>query len=209
MTSIREGSFGSTMVRLFDILASLAGLAVTLPLYSLMALAIKLDSPGPVFYRQVRVGLDGRPFTILKFRTMVNDAEREGSITVKEDTRVTRVGRWFRRFEVDELPTLLNVLKGDMSIVGPRPEVPEYVQLYTQEQRRVLSVRPGITSHATLRFRNEAEFLSEADDLERAYLDQVMPEKIRLSLDYINRRSILFDLRIIFETLFLVVRQSK
>jgi len=197
------------MKRLLDIVASAVGLMVTLPFYPLIAMAIKLDSPGPVFYRQARVGLNGRPFTILKFRTMASGADQQKVISVKGDSRVTRVGRWLRRFDVDELPTLVSVLRGDMSIVGPRPEIPSYVQHYTPEQRRVLAVRPGMTDLATLRFRNEADLLADGLDLEKVYREQIMPKKLQLNLDYVDRQSLILDLRIILQTLWLIVRQSK
>jgi lipopolysaccharide/colanic/teichoic acid biosynthesis glycosyltransferase len=195
--------------RLFDMVASAAGLAATLPFYPFIALAIKLDSPGPVFYRQVRVGLNGRPFRIWKFRTMVTEAERAGLLSNQGDPRITRVGRWLRRFEIDEMPTLINVLVGDMSIVGPRPEVPRYVELYTPEQRRVLSVRPGMTDLGTLRFRNETALMDSASSPEQVYLEQILPHKLSLNLEYVQRQSLFFDLYVIFATLFLILRQKK
>ena len=198
-----------TMKRVFDILASLAGLVVMAPLFPLLSLAIKLDSAGPILYRQNRLGLNGRSFTILKFRTMVKDADRQRPITLKEDPRVIRVGRWLRRSKLDEMPTLVNVIKGDMGIVGPRPETPLYFERYSQKEQRVLSVRPGITDMATLRFNNEADFLGDEDHFEEIYLNEILPEKLRLNLEYIDRRSFLCDLRIIFATLFLMVRQRK
>ncbi|MBI2855844.1 MAG: sugar transferase [Chloroflexi bacterium] len=193
--------------RLFDILASFAGLAITLPLYPFIAVAVKLDSPGPVFFSQSRVGLNGRPFTILKFRTMVRDAYRQRAITMKVDRRVTRVGRWLRGLKLDELPTLWNVLKGEMSLVGPRPELQVYVDHYTPEQRQVLSVRPGITDLGTLRFNDEANLLGDEGQFEDVYLRQILPEKLRLNLEYIARRSFWYDMRIILLTLLLIVRR--
>jgi len=195
--------------RLFDIVVSLVGLVVTLPFYPFIGLAIRLDSPGPLFYRQARSGLNGQPFQIIKFRTMVTEAERRRALSVKRDTRVTRVGRWLRRLEVDELPTLFNVLKGEMSIVGPRPELPQYIQGYTPEQSLVFSVRPGMTDLGTLRFRNETERVASADDFEQVYRDCILPEKLSLNLEYVRRRSLLFDLYIIFATLFLILHQKK
>ena len=195
--------------RLFDILTSLAGLSITLALYPFIALAIKLESSGPIFYCSTRVGLDGGPFTIIKFRTMVKDADRHKPITMKADSRVTKVGRWLRRFKLDELPTLFNVLKGDMSIIGPRPEIPQYVSQYTPEHKRVLCVRPGITDPGTLRFNNEADLLIDTDQFERIYLEQILPEKLHLNLQYIDGRSFFYDLRIIFLTLFLLIHQRK
>ena len=140
---------------------------------------------------------------------MVRDADKQRPISVRGDARITSVGRWLRRLEVDELPTLLNVLRGDMSIVGPRPELPLYVQRYTPEQRRVLSVRPGITDLGTLRFRHEADLLTDADQFEEVYQEYIMPEKLRLNLEYIDRRSLLLDLRILLQTLSLIIRKSK
>ena len=195
--------------RIFDILASLAGLIVTLPLYPIIAVAVKLDSPGPIFYRQSRVGLNGRPFAILKFRTMVRDAYRQRPVTIKVDTRITRVGHWLRGLKVDELPTLWNVLKGDMSIVGPRPELQVYVDHYTPEQRQVLSVRPGITDLGTLRFNDEANLLSDEGQFEDVYLKRILPEKLRWNLEYIAQRSVWYDMRIIFSTLLLIVRWKR
>ena len=195
--------------RAFDILTSLPVLAATLPLYPIIALAVKLDSPGPVFYRQTRAGFKGRPFQILKFRTMVNDVALGAALSVKGDARVSRVGKWLRRLEMDELPTLFNVLKGDMSVVGPRPELPQYVQHYTPEQRQVLSVRPGMTDLGTLRFRNETHLMDGGGDSEQVYREHILPEKLNLNLEYLKRRSLFFDLYIIFATLFLVLRQKK
>ena len=195
--------------RFFDIVASFVGLVVTIPFYPFIALAIKLDSPGPVFYLQDRVGLKGKDFRILKFRTMATGADRQQLITGTEDSRITKAGRWLRRFELDELPTLFNVLKGEMSIVGPRPEAKRIVEHYTQEQRRVLSVRPGMTDLGTVRFRSEAKLLADGSDFEGIYLKHILPEKLKLNLEYIQRRNFFFDLYIIFSTLFLILRQKK
>ena len=192
----------------FDVVVSGLGLAATSPLLLAAAVAIQLDSPGLCFYRQQRIGLNGQPFTILKFRTMVADADRGRPITIGGDDRITRIGGWLRRFKLDELPTLWNVLKGDMSLVGPRPEIPLYVERYTPEQRRVLSVRPGITDSATLRFDNEAELLADADGYEATYVTRILPEKLRLNLEYVDSRSFLTDLRMIFATLFLMAKRK-
>ena len=194
--------------RLFDVIACLGGLAVTLPLYPFIALAIRLESPGPILFRQRRVGLHGRPFHIIKFRTMVGSAAEGGPITVKGDSRITTVGKWLRRIKLDELPTLLNVLKGDMNVVGPRPEIPLYVQHYTPEQQRVLSVRPGITDLGTLRFNDEAELLASGD-YHDVYVEKVIPEKLRLNLEYIDNRSFFLDLRIILKTFALIGGQKQ
>jgi lipopolysaccharide/colanic/teichoic acid biosynthesis glycosyltransferase len=189
--------------RLFDILFSLLGLAgLGVPML-LIAAVVKLSDWGPVLYRQVRVGKDGREFRILKFRTMVVGAEKRGpQITVGRDPRITRIGWVLRCTKLDELPQLLNVLGGSMSFVGPRPEVPKYVALYDAEQRKVLSVRPGITDLASIRYHRESEILSRAGaDWEKVYVEQVMPDKLRLNLEYIRRQSLLFDIGLILRTL--------
>ncbi|WP_374675030.1 sugar transferase [Ideonella sp.] len=188
--------------RLLDILGSLAGLLLLALPGALVALAIRLDSPGPVFFRQERVGRHGRPFRIHKFRTMRVDAERSGQLTVGEDRRVTRVGRVLRAHRLDELPQLIDVLLGDMSLVGPRPEVPRYVALYPADLRqRVLAVRPGITDPASLAFRGEAEQLAAAADPEREYVEVILPRKLALAADYADRASLWTDLALIWRTL--------
>ncbi len=197
------------MGRLFDIVASTAGLAITLPLYPFIALAIRLESAGPVFYRQRRVGRHGREFVIWKFRTMADGADRQRSLTVNGDDRITGVGQFLRRWKLDELPTLMNVLSGEMSVVGPRAEVPRYVDSYTPEQRRVLDVRPGITDPATLDFVDEASLLDGGEDFEDVYLSQVLPAKLRISLEYIECRSVAADLRVIWRTVRVSLRRPK
>jgi lipopolysaccharide/colanic/teichoic acid biosynthesis glycosyltransferase len=188
--------------RAFDIAASLIGLVLASPLLAVIAAWIKLDSPGPVFHRGVRVGRFGRPFRIFKFRSMVVDAEALGaSSTTSEDARITRAGRFVRRWKLDEIPQLLNVLMGDMSLVGPRPQVPWAVALYTDQQKRLLSVRPGITDEASIQFRNEGEILRGHPDPDAAYLELIAPEKIRLGLEYVDRHSFLGDLKIVLKTL--------
>lgn len=187
--------------RLLDVVAAAAGLALLSPLFLAIAAAIKLDSPGPVFYRARRVGRYGQEFRLYKFRSMVADADRRGpGITAAGDRRVTRVGRFLRRTKLDELPQLINVLKGEMSLVGPRPEDPRYVALYTPEQRRVLEARPGITSAASLAFRHEEQLLS-GPDWEQVYRTQVMPAKLALDLDYLDRRTLASDLALIWRTI--------
>lgn len=194
--------------RLFDLCASGVGLLILLPVLLAVALAIKLDSRGPVFFRQERVGRFGHLFRIHKFRTMVVDAETRGmQITIGADPRVTRVGAFLRRYKLDELPQLIDVLRGKMSLVGPRPEVPRYVACYPAEIRDlVLSVRPGITDRASIEFRNESEILGKADDPHRAYVEQVLPVKLRYYVDYVRSRSLRGDVAIIFSTLAAVVR---
>ena len=192
--------------RLLDLFASLIGLILLLPLSALIAVAIKLDSPGPVLFRGQRVGRDGFQFAIYKFRTMVTDADQQGpGITVSGDPRITRVGRLLRRSKLDELPQLINVLKGEMSLVGPRPEDPRYVMLYTPEQRRVLSVRPGLTSPASLIFRHEEELLG-GEDWESTYLQKVLPAKLRIELEYLERRSVWRDLTVVAQTVLALAR---
>ncbi len=187
--------------RVFDIVCALLGLALLAPLLLALALWVKLDSPGPVFFRQERVGRQGRPFLIHKFRSM--RADNAGpQITVGADPRITRSGALLRRYKLDELPQLWDVLRGAMSLVGPRPEVPKYVALYPEDLRRlVLSVRPGITDPASLRYRNESERLAAAADPEREYIEVVMPAKLALAADYVRKASLGGDLRLILSTL--------
>jgi lipopolysaccharide/colanic/teichoic acid biosynthesis glycosyltransferase len=188
--------------RAFDLLLALVGLIVLAPLMAVVAVAIALTSRGPVFFQQERVGLDGRPFRILKFRTMRVDAERLGGpLTVGRDPRITRVGAFLRASKLDELPQLINVLRGDMALVGPRPEVPRYVALYSAEQRRVLEVRPGITDPASIQYRDESALLAAAADPERWYVEEVMPHKLAINLDYLRRRTLPSDVGVILATL--------
>jgi lipopolysaccharide/colanic/teichoic acid biosynthesis glycosyltransferase len=189
--------------RLFDILVSFAGLVVLAPVFLVIAVAVKLDSPGPVFFRQVRVGRHGRPFRIYKFRTMRSDPVGAGpEITVGQDARITRVGGFLRRWKLDELAQLIDVLRGTMSLVGPRPEVPRYVEHYSQERRgHVLSVRPGITDFASLRFRNESEVLARAENPEREYVEVILPEKLQFAANYVDHSSLSTDLRALGLTL--------
>ena len=193
--------------RLMDVVISGCALLVLWPLLLLIALAIKLDDPGPVFYRQVRVGKGGKEFRIFKFRTMVVDADRKGlQITVGRDSRITRVGAFLRKTKLDELAQLLNVFAGEMSFVGPRPEVPKYVNLYTPYQRQVLLVRPGITDYASIAYRNENDLLEGAQDPERMYIDEIMPAKIELNMKYLHEISPLADIRLMFSTVAAVIR---
>ncbi len=185
--------------RAFDLAVALVGTVLLLPILAMAGLAIKLDSPGPVFYRSSRVGKDGRPFGLYKLRTMIAGADRVGSsVTSGGDPRITRVGRLLRRTKLDEMPNLINVLKGEMSLVGPRPEAPEWIELYSPEERRVLQVRPGITGLAQVRYRHEEDLLRGASIQER--YPHIMREKLHLDLEYIRNRSLGLDLRIIAET---------
>jgi lipopolysaccharide/colanic/teichoic acid biosynthesis glycosyltransferase len=193
------------MKRLFDVLSSAMGLMVLAPVLAAVALAIKMESNGPVFYRGVRAGRHGKPFRIFKFRTMVINAEALGSAsTPEDDRRITRVGRILRKVKLDELPQLLNVLRGEMSLVGPRPQVTWAVEQYTAEERTILRVRPGITDPASVRFRNESEILRGSADPEKDYFEKIHPEKMRLSIEYVQNQSFLLDCKILLQTMLVV-----
>jgi len=188
--------------RSVDIVLSAVALLVFSPVFVVVAIAIKCGSPGPVFFRQVRVGRFGKSFKIFKFRTMVANADRIGGPSTKaDDPRITPVGRWIRRLNLDELPQFINVFKGEMSIVGPRPEVPQYVALFTEDEREMFSVRPGITDWATLWIRDEGKILAGSEDPEKAYMEKIWPEKHRLALEYVKRQSFLVDVQIMLQTL--------
>ena len=188
--------------RIFDIIFSAAGLLILLPVFIIVAIVIKLDSKGPVFYKQSRVGKNNKDFSLYKFRTMNPDSDKKGLLTVGgRDPRITRSGYYLRKFKLDELPQLINVLIGEMSFVGPRPEVRKYVDIYTEEQRKVLDVSPGITDVASIKYKNENELLEKADDPEKYYIEIIMPDKIDLNLEYINQRSVFKDLKVILKTL--------
>lgn len=191
--------------RVFDVVCSALGLLALSPVLLICALLVGLTSPGGVLFRQERIGKDGVPFTIYKFRSMRKD-NCGLKITTSGDSRITPIGKVLRKTKLDELPQLFNVLKGDMSFVGPRPEVREYTDLYDEEQRQVLLVRPGITGLASIRYRNENEILAASDDPNRTYIEEVMPQKIALDLEYIPRASVWYDIRLILETLVTVVR---
>lgn len=196
--------------RIFDCTCAILGLVVLSPLLGLIALAVKASDGGPVFYRGLRTGLNGRQFRIWKFRTMVVDAERTGvTATADDDPRITRVGRFLRKYKLDELPQLVNVLVGDMSLVGPRPEVPQYTALFTTEENAILSVRPGITDWASLWDVDEGAVLAGSDDPERAYLDKIRPEKIRLQLKYVRECTFGKDLKILMLTLWALLTRQK
>lgn len=196
------------MKRLFDILASGCGLLVLSPIFIIVAIWIKLDSPGPVFYRQIRVGRHNKDFRIFKFRSMRVGSDKGSLVTIGgRDPRVTRSGYFIRKFKIDELPQLINVFTGDMSLVGPRPEVRHYVNYWTPEQMRVLDVRPGITDPASIRFRNENELLEKAQDPERYYIDVIMQEKIKLYLEYVEKSSFWYDIKLIFQTFKVIITE--
>jgi lipopolysaccharide/colanic/teichoic acid biosynthesis glycosyltransferase len=193
--------------RLLDLLIALPAAALLAPLLAAIALLVKLDSPGPALFRQQRVGRFGRLFDILKFRTMVVNAEHVGAqITIGRDPRITRVGHFLRRHKLDELPQLLNILKGDMSLVGPRPEVPRYVALYNADQRRILAIRPGLTSPASIAFHNESELLAAHSDPEEFYRNQAMPAKIALDLHYARHATVWSDCAILARTFLRILR---
>ena len=189
------------MKRTFDILASGLGLIALSPVFAAVALWIKLDSKGPVFYRQTRVGKDNKDFRLFKFRSMRPDSDKGSLITVGgRDPRVTRSGYYIRKYKLDELPQLINVFKGDMSLVGPRPEVRRYVDCYTPEQMKVLSVKPGITSLASIRYRNENDILAKAEDPDKTYIEKVLPDKLSIDMEYVDQASLLTDIKLIFRT---------
>ncbi len=194
------------VIRLLDVLISFVGLILLIPTFAVVAFAVKLQDGGPVFYRARRVGKDGREFGLYKFRTMIVRADSIGAgITARNDSRITSAGRFLRDWKLDELPQFFNVLVGDMSLVGPRPEDPRYVALYSVDQRRVLDVRPGITSPASLAYKNEAELLS-GEGWERKYTEEVLPHKLSLELEYLTERSAWTDLKLIFRTLGEILR---
>ncbi len=196
------------MKRLFDIIASGLGLIVLSPLFLILAIWIKLDSKGPVFYRQVRVGQHNKDFRIFKFRSMRVGSDKGSLVTIGgHDPRITRSGYFIRKFKFDELPQLINVLSGDMCWVGPRPEVRHYVDYWTPEQLHVLDVRPGITDPAPIKFRNETELMEQAEDPEKYYIEVIMQEKIRLYLEYVKKHSFFYDIALIFKTFWVIVSE--
>ncbi len=196
------------MKRLFDIVASGLGLIVLSPLFVMLAIWIKCDSKGSVFYRQVRVGRGNKDFRIFKFRSMRVGADKGSLVTIGgHDPRVTRSGYFIRKFKFDELPQLINVFVGDMSLVGPRPEVRHYVNYWTPEQMHVLDVRPGITDPASIKFRNENELMEKAEDPEKYYIEVIMQEKIKLYLEYVEKHSFWYDLGLIFKTFWVIVHE--
>ncbi len=191
------------MKRLFDLLASFFGLILLLPVFVVIAIWIKFDSKGPVFYRQVRVGRDNLDFKIFKFRSMRIGADQQGLLTVGgRDPRITNSGYFIRKYKIDELPQLINVFIGEMSFVVPRPEVRKYVDLYNEEQKKILNVRPGITDVASIKYRNENDILSEQENPEQYYIDYIMVDKLNLNLEYIAKRSFFNDIKIIWNTIF-------
>lgn len=187
--------------RLIDLIVSAIGIVCLTPVWILIAFAIKVSSPGPVFFRQTRVGRNLHPFQILKYRTMVVDAEKLGlQLTAGQDPRITKIGRILRKTKLDELPQLFNVFKGEMSLVGPRPEVPKYVELFRERFQRILVMRPGITDLASIKYRDESKVLEAAENPEQAYIDEVLPDKLQIAEDYFSRASITLDFWILWKT---------
>ena len=196
------------MKRIFDIVASGIGLILLSPLFIILTIWIKCDSIGPVFYKQFRVGRNNMDFQLFKFRSMRVGSDKKGLITVGgHDPRITRSGYYIRKYKLDEFPQLINVFKGDMSLVGPRPEVRKYVDMYTEEQMHVLDVRPGITDLASIRYRNENELLERVNDPDKYYVEVIMPDKLRINLEYVARHSFTFDIRLIFQTFRAIVSE--
>lgn len=194
--------------RLFDFLVSIFGLIVLSPLFLIISILIKIDSEGPIFYRGVRIGQFGKPFKIFKFRTMIKNAEKiGGTSTSADDPRLTRVGKFLRKYKLDELPQLINVLKGEMSLVGPRPEVKMYIDMLKPEEReKILSVKPGMTDLASLWDFHEEELLKGSKDPDKTYMEKIRPKKIQLQLEYVKNRSFLLDLKIIAKTIWKLLK---
>ena len=194
------------MKRALDIMAALFGLIMLAPLFVVVAILITTDSPGPVFFRQERIGRGFRPFWIYKFRTMVKDApDRGGALTASGDPRVTRIGKILRQTKIDELPQLINILRGDMSLVGPRPEVCQYVELFRKNYETILAVRPGITDPASLKYRDESAILARSENPEQEYIRRVLPDKLKLGEEYVRQSSLVLDLVVIFKTILAVI----
>lgn len=195
--------------RIFDIILSLGALLLLSPLWILLAIRVAMDSPGGVIYSQVRIGKNGHPFRLYKFRSMHLGADAGSQLTIGSDSRITPSGRFLRKYKLDELPQLFNILTGDMAFVGPRPEVPRYVEMYDPRQRRVLSVRPGLTDYASLAYFDESELLGRHPDPERLYIDEIMPAKLALNLQYIDSRSFGSDMKILGRTLLRIFQSVK
>ncbi len=193
--------------RIFDIISSFVGLIILSPIFLIVSLLIILDSKGGVFYKQVRVGRNNIDFNLLKFRSMSVGSDKKGLLTVgNTDTRITKIGYYLRKYKLDELPQLINVFFGEMSVVGPRPEVRKYVKLYINEQVDVLSVKPGITDYASLKYSNENEILAKFENPEKAYIEKIMPNKLELNLKYIEKNNVFIDIKIIFSTLLKIIQ---
>jgi lipopolysaccharide/colanic/teichoic acid biosynthesis glycosyltransferase len=194
------------LIRFFDILLSILGLIILSPFLLILSIAIVIESKGGVFYKQTRVGKNNKDFKLYKFRSMQSGSDKKGLLTVGDnDSRITKVGKFIRKYKLDEFAQLLNVIKGDMSLVGPRPEVRKYVDLYNQEQLMVLSVKPGITDYASIEYKDENEILAKSDNPEKAYIEEVMPHKLELNMKFINDKSLYNYIKIIFLTIFRVI----
>ncbi len=187
--------------RIFDFFAALLGLIILLPLFLIIGLWIILDSKGGMFYKQKRIGKNGKEFGLYKFRSMRPNSDKQGQITIGNDNRITKVGRFIRKYKIDELPQLINILKGEMSVVGPRPEVKKYVDLYTDEQKKVLTVKPGLSDYASIEYFDEQTILGKADNPDKEYIEVVMPAKLKLNLKYIKDKNLSTDFKIIFKTI--------
>lgn len=205
---IIKGKKGSLILkRLFDILASLILLIILSPLFIIFSIMIKLDSKGPIMFKQNRVTENGRIFKIFKFRTMVENADKNGSqVTVKNDNRVTKIGKFLRKFRLDEIPQLINILIGDMSFVGTRPEVPKYVELYTDEMKATLLMKAGVTSLASIKFKDEEKLLQMDGNIDKIYIENILPQKMQYNLEYLKRFNFFYDIKLMFMTLFAVVK---
>lgn len=189
------------MKRVFDIVSAGLVLILLMPFLLVISLLIVLDSKGGVFFAQVRVGKNEKHFSLLKFRTMRPASESKGQLTIGKDPRITSVGRFLRKYKLDEIPQLINIIKGEMSVVGPRPEVPKYVAMYTNEQKKVLSVRPGLTDLASIEYINESDVLAKSSNPEETYINEIMPHKLALNLVYIEKQSLIYDFKLIFKTM--------
>jgi lipopolysaccharide/colanic/teichoic acid biosynthesis glycosyltransferase len=194
------------ILRTLDLIISGLGLLLLFPLFIIIGILIKIESKGPLFYKQVRIGKKGHIFSLLKFRTMISGSDKSGLLTIgAHDPRITQSGRFLRKFKIDEIPQLLNVIKGEMSMVGPRPEVPKYVNLYNEEQKRVLSIKPGLTDNASIEFANENEILAKSVNPEKLYIENIMPRKIELNMHFINNPSVYQYFRILIKTFLRII----
>ncbi len=203
---LKKRKYHIVLKRIFDIVVSIIGLLILSPVFLVISIVIKLDSNGPIFFKQTRIGKNYKQFKILKFRTMILDAENKGmQITVDGDRRITKLGHFLRKFKIDELPQLINVLIGDMSFVGPRPEVPKYVAMYDENQRSILKIKPGITDLASIKYRDENLLLLRSTDPEKAYIEDIMPKKIELNIKYIRKISVFYDIYLILYTIIKII----
>ncbi len=203
-----DGFYGKYGKRIFDLVLAIPSIVILSPIFLLCAILIKIETPGPVFFTQERMGRGWKPFRLYKFRTMVKDASRIGpSVTSSNDPRITRVGRILRKLKIDEMPQIINVIKGDMSVIGPRPEVRKYVEAFRNDYEDVLRIKPGMTDYALIAFRNEEEILSKFEDMEEGYLKEVLPKKIELYRKYMEDMSLLTDIKIFFKTILEILRR--